>query len=190
MADKSTQRVLGTARYEARWVARSLLVKLTASGILPCANYSAQLEQRPIKPLPSAWDMIFYVEPFCLKALKPFSSEVYVPNPNSAKHISVRDATGEHDVPVLPAFGDMAGEDSTRAIWTEHFNVYSLLTEPQNGHVGCFIVPYGALLPAIYRHAFGPASRLECEGFVTEHCREISTLKAEQGHEIPWPLAD
>ena len=40
-------RVFGYGEYEARWIQRSSLVKLTAKGILPCSNYRAQLEQRP-----------------------------------------------------------------------------------------------------------------------------------------------
>ena len=47
MDDNEFIRVLGVAEYEAKWVQRSNLIRLRASGILPCSNYKAQLEQRP-----------------------------------------------------------------------------------------------------------------------------------------------
>ena len=71
-------RTLGIANYDARWIYKSNLVKLTATGLLPCSNYTAELEQRPENILPAMWDMVFYTQLYCQKAIKPFHLEVTI----------------------------------------------------------------------------------------------------------------
>ncbi len=78
MSETKAVRLLGLAEYEARWIHITFMVKLTAKGTLPCFNYEAQLEQRPERVLPPMWDMLFYVEPVCEKALRPFEKEVVI----------------------------------------------------------------------------------------------------------------
>ena len=96
----SISRVYGSAEYEAKWIGKSLLVELTATGILPCSNYVAQLEQRPERILPPMWDMVFYAPNFCEKAKKPFSESVVFVNNVGATSIFVVDENGEQEVPI------------------------------------------------------------------------------------------
>lgn len=184
----TTSRVLGTAEYEARWVARSFLVRLTAIGILPCANFSAQLEQRSERVVPPMWDLVFYIEPFCLKAIKPFSLEVLIHNPGGAEHLIVRDAAGEHEIPVLASFESADRQNVNEVLAEDLYSVHARLSRPSKGHHGCIVVPHGSILPAIYYRAFGPSRKQDCEDFVAGNCQPKSGLMHPPGGEIPWPL--
>lgn len=193
MTDQSKKRVLGVANYEARWVAKSLLVRLTANGILPCANYDAQLEKRPERVVPPMWDMVFLVEDVCLKALRPFSINVVMPNTSNAKEIIVRDAAGEHHVPILQPL-EISPEPSLlkSAADLDQYIVYAKLPNTGDGHHGCIVVPADTFVTAIHYRAFGPASKADCESFAHDNCRaempDFTTLNLVGG-EIPWPLA-
>ncbi|MBF9052183.1 hypothetical protein GTA62_19670 [Roseobacter sp. HKCCD9010] len=88
MSDTFTK-VLGCASYRAHWVQRSNLVRLTATGVLPCLNYMAQLEQRAERVIPPNWNMVFYVEDYCQRALQPFSVSVVMTNSSGADAILV-----------------------------------------------------------------------------------------------------
>ncbi|MEM7299590.1 MAG: hypothetical protein AAF468_00780 [Pseudomonadota bacterium] len=182
-------KVLGMGVYEARWIGRSFLVRLTARGILPCSNYEAALEQRPEKIFPPMWNMVFYVSETCEKGLKYFEESVTV-YAEGADSLTVHDATGGHDVPIQPAFPLRTDENNAAFAEPEKLCVYAVLPAPIDGHRGCLIVPCGTILPAIYYPAFGPASREECEEFVASNCvtlpKEFKSLTA--GGEIPWPL--
>lgn len=189
MSDHEAKRTLGSANYKAEWVSRTNLVKLTATGILPCANYEAQLEERPERVIPPMWDMIFYVTDFCLKALKPFEKSVYFEAPNDTRSIFVRDASGEHEVPVSDVvaevhldsvFGDAGGE-------SDLYSVFAKLPKEDSGHYGCTVLPADSIVLAIYYTAFGPASKEECDQFLVESCRGERSFELAAG-EIPWPL--
>ena len=192
MSEEQTYRVLGVGQYEARWVQRSFMVKLTAWGILPCRNYRAQLEMRPERVIPPMWDMVFYVQDICQEALRPFKSEVIMLNAKGAKGIHVRDAVGEHEVPIKQAVPVTdIGSVVKAAANKDEYRVYALLTGIVDKHYGCIIVPVGAIVPAIYYTVYGPASMKECQAFVADNCsQELPDFgEAEaRGGEIPWPL--
>jgi len=176
----TTRKVLGSGTYQARWVARSNLVQLTAMGMLPCSNYVAQLEKRPERVTPPHWDLVFFIEDTCEKGLKPFVASVVMVNSNGADSLLVRDAAGEHEVPIEHAF-EVATKDSNDHV------VYARLPKPEAGHRGCVIAPADHLVSAIHYKAFGPAPRSECERFVSEHCLG-SVPGFVPGGEIPWPV--
>lgn len=190
MAQEKYHRTYGIAQYKAHWVGKSLLVKLTASGVLPCANYCAQLEKRPERFDPPNFDMIFYVQDVCQKALRPFAVEATFPNLNGSKSVTVYDALGEHEVLIEFDFGQ-TDTDSFGAIEccaeNDEFIVYGRLPKPDNGHQGCIVVPADNFVPAIYYPAFGPASRADCDEFALKHCTPAIPFLAG---DVPFPRAD
>jgi hypothetical protein len=189
-------KVLGTAQYEARWVQRSFLVRLTAMGTLPCSNYSAQLEQAPDRVVPPNWQMIFYIEDFCLRETKPFTEEVLMVNDTGAKTILVTDASGEHHIPIQEANVPIPNAEALRsAADRDEYVVYAKLPRPEEGHNGCIVVPADYFVTGIQYRAFGPASKADCETFVADNCgagdgvQKMSAGSHAPGGEIPWPLA-
>lgn len=192
MAAKSTNRVLGIGNYEARWVAKSLLVRLTATGILPCSNYEAQLEKRHERVYPPMWDMVFIVEDYCEKGLKPFSVEAVMTSSSDATKIIVRDAAGEHEVPILLSH-EMTGTARVleSAADIDQYIVYAKLPKMDNAHYGCIVVPADTLVTGIHYRTFGPASKAECDAYTAKNCTketlDLSELKLAGG-EMPWPL--
>jgi len=174
------KKTLGSAHYEARWIARSNLVRLTASGILPCSNYSAQLEKRSERVIPPMWNFVFYVEDDCNKALKAFSKTAVMLNTLSADAIIVHDAAGIHEVPVLQPFAPSMSEENTHV-------VYARLPKEEVGFRGCEISSADTLLNAYHYRAFGPASLAACEAFLQINGEE-SERKTMRSGEIPWPL--
>lgn len=186
-----TQRVLGVAEYEARWIARSFMVKLTAKGILPCYNYEAQLEMRPERVLPPMWNMVFFQEDYCLKARKFFEVEAIILNAEGATSISVTDATGEHQISIQEHLSPTINSEALRsAAEQDQYVVYAKLPKIGDVHHGCIIVPADFLVSAIHYRAFGPASKSECDTFFLKFCAsEAKSLSTHApGGEIPWPL--
>lgn len=177
---ETAQKVFGSAYYEARWIARSSLVQLTASGILPCSNYTAQLEMRPERVIPPMWNFVFYVEEYCEKALRPFSETAVMVNSSGAKAVVVHDAAGIQEVPILQAFEPALGEGSQHV-------VYARLPKEADGLKGCQIASADTLLNACHYKAFGPASLEACEAFAQKNGGE-SRFEMAPGGEIPWPL--
>lgn len=184
------QKRLGVARYSARFVNRSNLIELTAAGILPCSNYSAQLEQRPEDVSPPNWNMVFYTEPSCEKALQAFEVTVsMIGTPGETEIVRVRDALGWQEVPVAP--GSAAAPESAPAFAeagimppADEYLVYSDIVPPGHKPTGCFIVPEGTLVVAIYAWRYGPAPRSECEAWIDANC----AASVARGGEVPWPL--
>lgn len=185
----SVSKVLGSATYEARWVQRSNLVRLTAKGLLPCSNYVAQLEQRPERIIPPMWDMIFYVPATCEKGLRFFEESVTMVNSSGATTISVNDALGSHDVPIQSALvpGEAATSGSTADAAEEQFIVYAKLPRPATGHKGCIVVPADSFVTAIHYKVHGPASYADCQEFTQENCNGPAEQLTLAGGEIPWP---
>ncbi|UWQ36565.1 hypothetical protein K3552_13780 [Leisingera aquaemixtae] len=186
MSENLARRVLGTATYTATRSSVDGLATLRAVGVLPCANYEAQLEKRPERILPPFWEMAFYVQDVCLRALKPFDISVVVNGSGGAAQITVYDAAGEHHVAVEAAPETTATEDPfTTAGERDQFIVYGRLPAPVSGHQGCIVVPADFLVAAIYYRAFGPASRVECDDFALQNCSPFSS-----GTGFPFPLAE
>lgn len=181
----SYKRVYGIGKYAAVRAPRSDLIELRAIGILPCSNYIAALEKRPERVIPPQWDMVFYTADFCLKAMKPFELTVPMNDASGgANHVLVRDATGEVEVPIVDEIPAERSEGFLSS--ADLFRVYARLPKPEQGHHGCFIVPDGTIVSAIYYTAFGPASYQECDTWMPDNCRKGGI---EASSEIPWPLA-
>ena len=109
-------RVLGSAHYEARWVSRSNLVRLTATGILPCQNQVAQLEMRSERVVPPMWNLVFYVEDSCERGLTPFSDSVVMVNTSGAEAVLVHDASGLHEVTIRQAHEPQIGDSDDHVV--------------------------------------------------------------------------
>lgn len=183
-------KVLGSATYSALRSPLEGIVTLTARGVLPCFNYRAELEQRPEKILPPMWQLVFWVEDVCLRAIKPFEVSVVVHGAGS-RPLRVLDATGWVEVPITDPFvpvdlwKDRIADDA--------YLVYARLPVPENGELnnGCMIVPEGTIVPAIYYSAFGPSSKAECQKWLTDNCsRDDFPGWSLRGGEVPWPKAD
>ena len=188
METGKTQRVLGVGNYEARWVQKSLIVELTATGILPCWNYQACLEKAPQDIAPAEWEMIFYVQPFCIRATRPFEAKVFVFDAAVSDKLVVHDAVGRHEVEIQQPVEDEKAVE-LEAIEVDLFTVHAMLPHSANNPHGCIVVPYGSILPAIYYRVFGPAPRVECEAYKAKHCRpHEDAVRPFRGEEVPWPL--
>lgn len=185
MLDASMKkRVLGVATYSATRFKEGGLVTLTAVGVLPCINYEAQLEQRPERILPPNWDMAFYIEDVCLKALKPFELSVIVSGSNEAESITVVDSIGRHEVPVITVSSiNVSEQPFAAACDLDEFCVYARVPAPFTGqqHQGCIVLPADVIVAAIYYRAFGPASKADCDAFVEENC-----IKFAGDYPLPW----
>jgi len=188
--NQNFKRVLGVgAFYQAVFVQRSDLVRLTASGVLPCLNYVAQLEQRPERILPPMWDLAFYVTDTCLTALKPFNLSVEFPG-GGASEIYVRDSTNEHRIRIETPQAQLAtAAGFVSPVHADRWVVYALLTSRlDDRHTGCLVVPYGTVVPAIYYLAYGPASKAACDEFVDKECSPVSAQAHAAGDDVlPWP---
>lgn len=176
------KKVLGTAIYRAVRSPFTGQIELTAQGILPCANYRAELEKRPDKTLPPIWNLVFHIEPVCLRMVLPFKLKAYMAG-DTASTVQVYDARGTHEVPVVDPIV-MPLDDLFKA--ADQFEVYARLPAPPDHHHGCIIVPEGSLVPAIYYHAFGPASEAECQAWMAENCNRFDLAKSP---DVPWPDA-
>lgn len=183
---ENMKKVHGVAStYKAIWVQRSNLIRLTASGILPCYNYEAALEKRPERVQPPMWDMVFYIDDVCQKAIKPFDISVYMTgDPSTDKTVIVHDATGDVVIPVTQDAEEKPF--SLTDMMSDKYVVYSILPVKEEGHIGCIVVPEGSIVLGIYYHIFGPASKEECEDFVNSECN-TERLKVAGG-ETPWPF--
>ena len=179
----STTKVLGTAHYRAVRSPLEGTITLTATGILPCLNYSAQLEMRPERILSPMWNLVFFTQPVCLRAIKPF--EISVVMADSGDVIRVMDATGWVEVPVVDPFLPVDFAE-TQAGKTEYV-VYSRLPVTSPPH-GCIVVPADALVLAIYYRVFGPASKQECDEWAMRKCGPLAATTAKGG-DVPWPVA-
>lgn len=178
----SAKKVLGTAQYRAVRSPLEGTITLTATGILPCSNYSAQLEMRPERILPPMWNLVFFTQPLCIRAIKPF--EITVVMADTGDTIRVMDATGWVEVPVVDPFLPVEFT-RTQAEETDYV-VYSRLPVTSPPH-GCIVVPADAIVIAIYYRVFGPASKRACDEFAMTKCGPLAS--AAKGGEVPWPLA-
>jgi hypothetical protein len=191
-------KVFGCASYGALRYPDDGRVELTAVGVLPCANYFAQLEMRPESASPPAWNLVFYLQEICLTALKPFELKVLMEGGNSSE-ILVYDATFQNQgpirVPISDPYVPFASDTKKKAAPPELFSVYAKLPPPNvklKGPYGCIVVPEGSILPAIYYQAYGPSPKSACDKFLLETCIEYNSSdhsddKPVKGPEVPWP---
>ncbi|WP_424993574.1 hypothetical protein [Oceaniradius stylonematis] len=184
MSEESIKRVLGVADYDAYWIGKSLLVRLTAHGLLPCFNYTAQLEQRPERVSPPNWNMVFYTPDVCMTALRPFEVSVVMSNVGGASSLRVFDATGENEVKIRHESDREQTTNLQSALEKDQFVVHARVPKGASGHHGCIVVPADMVVSAIYYRAYGPASKADCDAFVAKNCDVSITA----GGEIPWPM--
>jgi len=185
------KKVLGVGHYTARWVQRSSLVELTATGLLPCFNYSAALEMRPERVFPPMWNMVFYTQDVCMTAVKPFSisQQFAMSEVQEGQSIIIHDATGEVEVPIEHdgAAALSPTSDGLNGILDDLYFVYARLPKNTGAYQGCVIAPVSSVVLGIYYRAYGPASKAECENWMATNCTEGDVIELAGG-EIPWPL--
>ncbi|TNF17403.1 MAG: hypothetical protein EP318_21360 [Rhodobacteraceae bacterium] len=172
-------KVLGHGRYEAHWVDRTSLVRLSACGQLPCARGFAQFEMRGERVSPPLWNFVFYLARPWQSGLRMFDHSVCMLNATGSDTVIVHDAAGMNEVPIRSQAAPVAEPGAD-------FVVQARFPVPKNGHSGCVIVPAEALLPAQFYRAYGPARHDACAGFVAQH--DTGAAPAPMGGEIPWPL--
>ncbi|MBM1691608.1 hypothetical protein [Sulfitobacter geojensis] len=178
--DEKIKKYLGSAFYSAKWVERSNLVRLSATGLLPCSNYLAQLEKRPEKVVPPMWDFVFFAPDSCEKALKVFNENVVMMCSPGSTTIVVHDAAGIHEVAILETH-------AKRAETSDAHSVFAQFPRLDEGHQGCLIASADTLVSAYYYRAFGPAPLDDCKQFVTAHDPAKGRVLLAGG-EVPWPL--
>lgn len=176
----SPKMVFGLGRYEARWIGEGPMVRLTATGLLPCSSYEVQLEKRPERVSPPMWNMVFFVNETCDHSVKPFFAEAVMINASGGQAVLVHDALGLQEVPIH-------SKDGIAAQMKNAFVVYARLPKAETGLQGCITVPHGAIVSADRYPAFGPATKAECDDFIKEACAEGPDLQVAGG-EVPWPL--
>ncbi|WP_299822960.1 hypothetical protein [uncultured Jannaschia sp.] len=183
-------KVYGVGQYSARWVQRSSLVEITTSGLLPCLNYSASLEKRPERVLPPMWDMIFYTQDVCLAAVKPFyiTQQFAMDEVTDGQKVILYDATGQVEVPI-ERDGDIkvsSAAEGIKRLINDMYIVYAQLPKHSGTYKGCIIGHVNSAVLGIYYRAYGPASRAECDKWLSDNCAEADFELASG--EIPWPL--
>lgn len=183
----TTKKVLGVASYSAVRSPNSDIVTLTAVGALPCMNYDAQLEKRPERVFPPMWNMVFFVQDFCLRAIKPFELAVKMNiSAGGADAIIVHDATGTVHVPISDPFVPFDINSDTGE--EDQYVVYARLPRQPGSYAGCIVVPEGTIVIAIYYKAYGPASKQECDQWMLKNCGFFERTRVGMfGGEVPWP---
>jgi len=156
MGRRQTTRMLGCAEYEASWVDESQMVRLTATGFLPCANHHAQLEKRA----DGGWEFVLYTQETCVESYTPFTLEAMVMVEGAQNAVIVIDAFGLHEIPIRAAKNSMPEPD------TRLHMVYARKTAIDVPDETYFTLPVGTKVLPIYSHAFGPACKGDCAAFI------------------------
>lgn len=188
MEQMHTTRVHGSANYKAQWIGQSTAVLLTASGVLPCKNFLAQLERRGSRISPSTWELVFYMPCEFENAPKSFESEAIVLNTSGDKNLVVIDAMGEHVVPIQAAVNTESENLPTDAYSPSFYVVYNRSGEAEKLGSQIFMMLEGTVVLPIFKKAFGPASKSDCEGFI-EATSQMSTATLDGvSEDIPRSL--
>ena len=156
MTRETTTRMLGCARFEARWIGDSQMVELTARGFLPCASHHAQLEKR----VGAVWELVFYTQETGDEFYTPFCLHAKVLVADARDTLIVIDALGEHEIAIQPAEKVEPDADGGSYI------VYARKTAIDVPDETYFTLPVGTKVLPIYSRAFGPAGKNECRAFI------------------------
>ena len=95
----------------------------------------------------------------CSFALLPWTDTVVIPD---KAHKSVQVFLNEKQTLTLTV------QDADKG--SGKYIVIALTGVGEGKHLGCSVLPEGSLFPAIYSQVFGPASRAECEQYVSANC--------------------
>lgn len=160
MKREITTRMLGCAEYEAQWIGKGLTVRLTARGYLPCANHLAQLEKRS----DATWETIFYTQEDSVETFTPFKLQVIVMVNEGDTIVSVMDALGEHRIKIAASRQEepevLAGD------LREQFLVYFRKDNAKPNKSAYFMVPVGTKVLPIFKRAYGPSHKHDCNSFI------------------------
>lgn len=156
MGRKNTMRMLGCADYEAKWIDDSLAVRITARGFLPCANHFAQLEVQA----DGCCEMVFYTQDSRDESYSPFFLQAIVMLENNRDTVLLVDALGQHEIRVKPTEAKLREETSGQHI------VYARNTSVNVPDETYFTQPVGTKVLPIFKRAYGPASKADCEAFI------------------------
>jgi hypothetical protein len=78
-------------------------VELVATGTLNYLNAEARLVKSPLTIFPPLYGLFFFIPEIGLPALKPFTVMASFFSKDAVKSVTVYDADGKHDVPVVQA---------------------------------------------------------------------------------------
>jgi hypothetical protein len=141
------------------------LVTLVATGETPNFNDKVDIVQLPFRRFPPIYGLVFIQQDIRLPAMRPFVYEERIVYPEGFPAISVHDADGPHEVPIADVqIPPMAMAASAEAESGAGFCVFNWLGRPD-----LLIAPCDALLPAVYRRVYGPATMADCERYVAQN---------------------
>ena len=140
------------------------IVVITAVGQAPNFNTQVTVEQLPWRIYPPLFGLFFETPAIQLPAIRPFAVAGVFPYPEKETELTIFDAAGRHAIRVASAFPFEPLE--REAAGREDFIAYQ-----QIGVANCMIAPADAMVPMIYRRAFGPASYPACEAWIAKNCQ-------------------
>jgi hypothetical protein len=148
--------------YEAARIHGAAVV-IVAVGEAPYLNTRVTLEQLPWRIYPPHFGLFFETPPFGLPATRPFVVSAVVGYPADIDELTIIDANGRHLVKIVSVIQFRAAKVDVNA--EKEFLAYK-----QIGFANCMIAPVDAVVPMIFRRAFGPASYADCEAWIAQNC--------------------
>ena len=138
---------------------------LEAKGTSKEAGETYDFLQLPFFIYPPRWGfMIKSIGTSPLKAGESFSYSELIPYPHDVDFVAVQTETGIHHVTIEKVPFDLVPYKGNGNTVVGEFSVFNRINTAEY-----LIAKDDAILPAIYRKVFGPASYDECEKYVKDH---------------------
>lgn len=136
---------------------------MTATGEFPNFNDKADFDQLPFRIFPPQYGFYFIHQDINIPAIKPFCYSEVIVFPTNASSITIVDTDGPHQTPLEEIQIEEPVKDEP-AKSEQGFCVFQII-----GRTELLIAKCDAILPAIYKRVFGPASYEECEKYLGDH---------------------
>jgi hypothetical protein len=146
---------------------------LTVRGTAPCTNMEVALSPRIYIRCPEFWEIEVVghlPNGVCIRGTEEYTESIELTGVTGSVGIEVIGATRteQREVP-----GGCRGSDDISSGGDkpgERFIVVALTGSSGSKHQGCSVVRDGDPYLAIYSQVFGPASRGECEAWISDNC--------------------
>jgi hypothetical protein len=146
---------------------------LTVAGTKPCSNMKVTLAPLIYIRCPEYWgiEVVGHLPGgICLNRVVPYVETIELTGITGSVGIEVIGATKREPYPVEGGCVREMVFGASSAGAGKQFIVIALTASAGEKHEGCRIVEEDAQYPAVYSPVFGPASRDECEGWMSENC--------------------
>lgn len=146
---------------------------LTVAGTKPCSNMRVSLSPLIYIRCPEYWgiEVVGHLPGgTCLSRIVPYEETIELTGITGSVGIEVIGATRTDRRPVAGGCGAEMEFTTRREGPGDRFIVIALTASEGEKHEGCRIVGEDSRYPAIYSPVFGPASRGECERWVSGNC--------------------